>query len=419
MNVGAPSHRPGTAPTRRLAVAVCACVLLLVPACASTGGGGTGEAAPAPVWYDPQDWGVQGQGWEDTDLPYDRLPARARGVVRDGVWNRSRQPAGLSVFFETDSPTIHVNYRLGSGRLALPHVPATAVSGVDLYAEGDDGRWRWVAVSKPRSLVVSQQLAGELAPGLRRYRLYLPLYNPVRALRIGVRQGTTFRPDAPAEALPIVIYGTSITQGSCSSRPGMSYAAQLGRLVKRPVINLGFAGEGEMEPELGQLMTELDACAYVIDCLPNLDAGGVAERTEPLVRLLRADRPDVPIVLMEDRTLADAHVVPRKRSDQRAKRDALRDAYERLRAEGVTGLHYVTGEALIGDDDEGTTDGVHPNDLGMTRYAAVLAPVLQRAIDGEPPVEPAGRELAAGRQAGLRHWECGPVTRRDGAIMCR
>src|SRR5205823_11246646 len=91
---------------------------------------------------------------------------------------------------------------------------------------------------------------------------------------------------------PVVFYGTSITQGGCASRPGMVHTAILGRRLDRPVINLGFSGNGKMEPELAALLAELDPAVYVLDCLPNLNAQEIRERVGPFVRTLRQARPE-------------------------------------------------------------------------------------------------------------------------------
>src|SRR5690242_4953329 len=82
------------------------------------------------LWYDLRQLGVEGQGWSDTKSPYDRLPARAEGVVRAPVWNLSRQSAGLYARFVTDAPAVHARWTLINKSLALPHMPATGVSGL-------------------------------------------------------------------------------------------------------------------------------------------------------------------------------------------------------------------------------------------------------------------------------------------------
>ena len=53
-----------------------------------------------------------------------------------------------------------------------------------------------------------------------------------------------------------MIYGTSITQGGCASRPGMAYTNILSRRIDAPFINLGFSGSGRGEPGEGAAQRE-------------------------------------------------------------------------------------------------------------------------------------------------------------------
>ena len=334
-------------------------------------------------WVDAKDLTVEGKGWSDTKSFYDRLPARAEGLVRPPVWHLSRDSAGLCVRFATDATTIQARWSLLSDSLAMPHMPATGVSGVDLYTKVE-GRWRWVGVGQPaRTEGNMATLVSGLPPGQREFLLYLPLYNGVRSVEVGVAGGHAVdRPAARPESRrkPLVFYGTSITQGGCASRPGMVHTAILGRRFDRPVINLGFSGNGKMEPEMADLLATLDPAVYVLDCLPNMSPGEIKERVEPFVKKLRLAHPETPIVLAEDRTYGNAAVVPGPRQANAASRAALRAALERLVAAGVTGLHRVPGDAQLGDDGEATVDGSHPTDLGFVRMAdafgAVLGPLL-------------------------------------------
>lgn len=328
------------------------------------------------TWHDVRDWGVEGRGWNQTARYFDRLPSKAEGVVRKAVWDLSRHSAGMAVRFETDAREISVRYTLFSASLAMPHMPATGVSGVDLYAQDSQGKWRWLEVTRPAAVKVKAKLGSGIEPGRRAYMMYLPLYNGVESLEIGLPEKAAFRALAP-RVKPIVFYGTSITHGGCASRPGMAYPAILGRRLDRPTINLGFSGNGRMEAEVGALLAELDPSVYVIDCLPNMAGPAVKERAEPLVRQLRKARPETPIVLVEDRTYTNSSFLPSRREHHAANRAALRAAYDRLVAAGVKGLVYVPGENLLGDDGEACVDGSHPSDLGMFRMADVLEPVLK------------------------------------------
>ncbi len=331
-------------------------------------------------WYDIRELGVEGQGWSDVKAPFDRLPARMEKVVRPPVWSLSRHSAGMAVRFVTDAPEIHARWTLTSSRLDMDHMAATGVSGLDLYVKSKDGRWRWVNVGRAKAQTNTQKLAGDFPKGAHEYLLYLPLYNGVASVEIGLPKGKALSAAPPypeGRRKPILFYGTSITHGACASRPGMPHPAILGRRLGRPVINLGFSGNGRMDLELAELFGELDPAVYVIDCLPNMAAELVKKNAEAFLRALRKAKPDTPFLLVEDRTYADAHFAAGKLRRNLTSRAEFRKIYERLKAEGMKGLHYLEGDGLLGDDSEGTVDSSHPNDLGFMRQADAFAEALE------------------------------------------
>lgn len=333
-------------------------------------------------WYDVSAWGVEGRILPDAKRGrwFDRLPADAQGHVTKAVWSLSRHSAGMMVRFRTDATAIHVHYRLLKSSLAMSHMPATGVSGVDLYARDDSGQWRWVQVSRPSSQELKVPLVRDLAPGTREYAAYLPLYNGVEFLHIGVPAGCAFEGLAP-RARPIVFYGTSITHGACASRPGMVHTAILGRRFDRPVVNLGFSGNGRMHQEVGEYLTQVDAAAFVIDCLPNMNAAMVQQRCVPLIKQLRTKKPNIPIILVEDRRNTNSWILPARDAHHTANHAALKQAFEQLQADGVANLYYIEGDALYGTDGDGATDGSHASDLGFYRQANMFEPVLRQALE--------------------------------------
>jgi len=334
----------------------------------------------AITWHDVREWGVEGRGWTDTESYYDRLPSKAKDLVRPPVWTLGHYSAGMSARFETDAATLHVRYKLLNPALALTHMPATGASGVDLYGRSDDDSWRWVGVTRPTEQEIEEVIAQELAPGLRPYTLYLPLYNGVERVEIGTPTGVNFKPVPPRTAKPLVFYGTSIMQGACASRPGMAMTAILERRLGIPIINLGFSGNGPMDLELAPLLGEIDAAVYVLDCLPNMSARLVTARAVPFVERLRRARPRTPIVLAEDAVGMHTTLVPARRTHYEANHTALRSAYQTLQNHGITGVTYMDGGDFLGSDGEATVDGVHPSDLGMARYADAYEPVLRKLL---------------------------------------
>lgn len=141
-----------------------------------------------------------------------------------------------------------------------------------------------------------------------------------------------------------------------------------------------------MEAAVGELIAELDPSAIVLDCLPNMDALAVTERTEPLVAIIRARHAETPILLVEDRSYTNAFLIESKRLRNETNRAALRVVFEKLVSAGDVNVYYLTGEKLLGDDGEATVDSSHPTDLGFVRQAdaffEVLAPILAKQKTG-------------------------------------
>ncbi|HMP81825.1 MAG TPA: SGNH/GDSL hydrolase family protein [Verrucomicrobiota bacterium] len=333
------------------------------------------------LWFDAKLLNVEGRGWKETKSPYDRLPAKAEGVVRDPVWQLSRHSSGMCVRFVTDATTLHARWSLSNPWLYLQNMTAIGVSGLDLYVKNQKGDWRWLGVGQPSAQTNVVKLADNLIPGTREYLLYFPLHNGVTSLEIGIAPSNTIAlvgAWGPGERKPIVFYGTSIQHGISASRPGMVHSAMLGRRFHWPTINLGFSGNGKMEIEMAQLLAELDPSIYVLDCLPNMVAEEINERVGPFVKTLRAAHPQTPIVLVEDRTLQDSPFIQGRMEYYHLKsRAALKAVFDRLQKDGVQNLHYIPGEHLLGDDGEGTVDGSHPNDLGYARQAEVFGRTLE------------------------------------------
>jgi len=349
------------------------CLAILV-ACLAVGAGAD------VTWHDASRLTIEGRGWTDTERPYDRLPAAARSLAPPSVWSLSKHSAGLAVRFASNAAEVHVRWSLTSEGLDMPHMPATGVSGIDLYRQVRRGAWRFVGNGRPA------QREGNLARfavgqgGMREYRLYLPLYNGVANVEIGVPQGADLRPvpaDPPERR--VVYYGTSIAQGGCASRPGTAHVTVLGRLLDREMVNLGFSGSGRMEPVMADLLAQVDCSAYVIDCLWNMggEDADVAARIKALVAAIRKAHRTTPIVFV-GQSLMDTSAHPTHLS--RVQEQAVKDLQER----GFTGLHLIDGSKLIGADGEGTVDGCHPTDLGMMRQAEALAPRLRTILRRSP-----------------------------------
>jgi lysophospholipase L1-like esterase len=376
-----------------------------------------GQTAAELTWWKLSDATfpvIDGQAWSgEMKDSLQRLPPRAQSLVRPPVWNLSKQPAGLFIRFFSNAPQIKVRYQI-AGSPSMPHMPSTGMSGVDLYAIDSDGNWHFCAGRYSFKDTVEYNF-DKLSPSDgyhklgREYRLYMPLYKGLTGFEIGTTTGSAFRPLPKMNEKPIVVYGTSIAQGACASRPGMAWTNILSRKLDRPVINLGFSGNGRLEPELISLINEIEAKVYILDCLPNLTTErfskeDIQKRVYDAVKSIRAAHPITPILLCEHAGYSEGFMVPARQTYYQEANQALQAALVQLNAEKVPGLYTLTF-AEIGFDLDATVDGTHPNDYGMMRQAEAYEKKLREILQ-----EPIGKTttripVRQSREPGSYNWE--------------
>lgn len=327
---------------------------------------------------------VFGLPWFPETTPrLQRLPDRLREQVRAPVWNLAQSPTGGRLRFRTDSSGVEV--RLRYERLGHMHnMHRIGQMGLDLYADG--AYWKSVY---PTEAGETEAVWFTGAPhGTRRQvEIYLPLYHPVELLAIGVADGATIGPSLPfAVERPVVYYGSSITQGGCASRSGMSYQAILGRRLNLDHVNLGFSGNGKGEPELAAAVAELDAAAFVLDFAQNCDSvAAMAAVYRPFMDTIRARHPRTPIVCITPIFTTSELWSDASRERLAGMRQVVRDAVAAVQQRGDATITLVEGPALLGPgEQDGLVDGGHPNDLGFQRMAERLAPTIAQVLGVRP-----------------------------------
>lgn len=319
---------------------------------------------------------------------YHRLPSAVKSEVRPPVWSLGTNAAGLFVDFMTEADTIQVRYKV-KGALNMPHMPTIGVSGVDLYAfHKDRSSWEWAFGQykfgdKNDTIVYNYNNIGSSKNKV--YRLYLPLYNTVEFLEIGVnpKYSLTFKED---KTKPIVVYGTSIAQGACATRPGLAWTNIVGRNLKRKVINLAFSGNGRLEQPILNLMNGEDAAVYVLDCIPNLalTPSRSAKQLDSLIRnavtFLRRQHPSTPIVLLQHSSaFTDGFLNKHTMAEYGASSEVAINTYNDLISRGTKNLYLIKAKD-IGFDIESTVDYAHPNDIGMMKLAEAYTKLLQKIL---------------------------------------
>lgn len=344
------------------------------------------QTADSIIYRDAAQLAVYGKAHADDVPRYRRLPAAMDTVVREPLRRLGCNSAGLYVRFCTDAPDIYV--RWSNTGYTMSHMTNCGVGGLDLYAL-IDGSWLFVGSAFDRCDADHTEhercIVANMEPMKREYMLYLSLYDEVKTLEIGVAEDYVVEPstlNSPRSESPVVMYGTSILQGGCASRPGMAHTNIIARRLDRTVINLGFSGNAFLDYDIARLMASVaQPSVFVLDYVPNAKVDTIALKGETFYRILRKAHPEVPIVFVEDPQFAHS-VVNNKVADEIASRNrAQHELYERLLRDGERNIYYVGSEGMTEQED--FVDGTHFTDLGMTHYADHLTPILKGILSAE------------------------------------
>ena len=199
------------------------------------------------------------------------MPRELKNTCRPPVWHLGKHTSGLAVRFKTNSTTIAARWETLNDAY-MNHMSPTGTKGLDLYT-WDQGKWVFMKTGRPTAKVSTQVIIDHMKPIEREYMLYLPLYDGIVSLEIGIDSTKTITQPTlpfPRTQAPIVVYGTSITQGGCAARPGMSFTNILERRLNTEVINLGFSGNGRLDMDVAEVIAKkTNAQMFILDFAPN------------------------------------------------------------------------------------------------------------------------------------------------------
>ena len=312
-----------------------------------------------------------------------RLPVSFLDACNDGVRQLAWHLAGAVVRFSTDSPYIAVVHRLTT-KAVMPHFTACGQSGMELFEETDAGS-RHVKNFIPKldngcGTLLDQSAYAPLPGGMRHYALYLPLYNGLEELLIGISPAAKLETGRiPRITKPILFYGSSITQGGCATKAGSCYTSIVARRLDAVQINLGFSGNAKGEKNMAEYIASKEMSVFIMDYDHNApDAAHLEATHEPFFRIIREAQPELPIVILTKPDFDNG-------ADKNAVRRAIiRRTYENGLAAGDKHVYFIDGETFFGDSDRDlcTVDDCHPNDLGFLRMADAVTPVVRGILEG-------------------------------------
>ena len=332
------------------------------------------------AWFEPkaQPFRLVGFKWIKNDGIFRRLPIKPDWEITGAVNSLANSTAGGQVHFQTDSPRILIKAQIAYAS-GMYHMPPTGQSGFDLYM-GEPGSQKYVGTSRFEARETKYEV--KLFNGskkMRSFTLNFPLYNGVKSLEIGIVAGSTIKkPKAFKEDGPIVVYGTSITQGGCAARPGMAYSNILSRKMNMEFTNLGFSGNGKGEPALAKLINQIENKKMVIlDYEANV-YNDIRNSLEPFIDILREKNPTMPILVISKIRYA-SEINNKYQMNSLVDRAKFQKGVVDKRTEaGDKNIYFLDGGTLLGEDaHECTVDGIHPTDLGFMKMAKGIEPVLR------------------------------------------
>lgn len=351
------------------------------------------------TWYDASEGGfhIFGQGWPQlSQKKFQRLPITEKSKLNNGIlWNASQLSAGLYVRFRTDATSISVRFTLTKQAVQHYNISSFGQSGVDLYARSDDGKtFHWLgnhlnygfgtpATANFRNIVPQNMEGNKVCE----YTLYMPNFNGVSKLEVGVNEGASFQfIEVPEDEEPIVVYGSSAVQGSSASRPGNSWTNMLGRELDAQIVNMGFADNAKLDEGIFKVMADLKPRVFIIDAMPDMKTIPqlIKERVMAGVKILQA-MTNRPVLLVESPGAPDRLIRPGEDELHTKANEQLREAYDQLTQDGYTNLFYMSQEEL-GLNEEDFLDGINPTDLGMKHYAAAYAKKLAYIEENKDPI---------------------------------
>lgn len=317
---------------------------------------------------------LEGRAFPKEAEPYTRLPARFQSVVTPKVWGLSQTSIGFNARFVTDSDEVVVRWSVKPESCPILYMTPVCHAGVDVFARTGKGAWRHVTCGAPEFKSGEGKLRVRWKKG-DECLVYLPVRARPRMFTIGVKKGRSFaKPPAHATDKPVVIYGTSIVNGGSASRSGLIFTSVMGRLADVEVVNLGFSGAAKMELPMAELVAEIDASLYILDCEHNMSDKVCRANFEPFVRRFKELRPDAPVLVCGGCTEQ-----PEPRSVERITTAVLK----KLRAEDPkkwTNWSFLPGVDQLPKTDDCTHDHCHPNDYGFSYMGRVYAEAVKKAL---------------------------------------
>ena len=341
-----------------------------------------GAFAQGVSWHDAAELTIIGKPIS-TSKPFTRIDGSVYKFNDKTIDLYAGYSTGLAILFETDSPVIKVRWTTGQNN-ASKNMTAIVCKGLDLYIMRD-GEWVFAGVGAPSMKKEpyskhEDTIVADMAEGTKQCLLYLPLFDEVESLEIGVQEGSFITPMENPFRTKIIVHGSSITHGASASRPGMSYPARFGRDNGFHVCNVGFSGMCKLQKEYAYYLADIqDVDVFIFDTFSNPQADVIYECFDEFVDIVRAAHPDVPMIFLQTERRETRNFSTQREASEAAKQKAA-ETVVRRRMKTDKHMYFISSEEFLGHEHIATVDGVHPTDLGFTYMLESMTPKIMKIL---------------------------------------
>lgn len=313
---------------------------------------------------------IYGVFWEDGK--YRRISQTISKNISVGINALHAHTSGGRVRFVTDSRYIAINVEV-ENVFRASHFTLVGGCGFDMYS----GKEYVHTFVPPYEFENRYESVAEFSSSeLREITINFPLYGEVNEIYIGLEDGAVLKEASSyINESPIVYYGSSITQGGCSSRPGNAYTHIISINNNKDFINLGFSGSAKGEEIMANYIAGLEMSAFVMDYDHNAPNPEHLEAThEKFFKIIREKNPALPVVFVSKPDFHTAYYRGVSPVDSIRRRDIIYRTYINAVNSGDKFVKFIDGSSLFNgmNSDACTVDGCHPNDLGFMRMAEVI-----------------------------------------------
>lgn len=317
---------------------------------------------------------------ENENDVFHRLPYELVDDISESIQILNKHTAGGRVRFATDSDyiAIRIEYEeVANGSNMSP----TANSGLDLFVEKDGVQILSGVFSVPYNVTKEGFFSEKFidGDGIKNFTLNLPSYNGFKKLYIILSDKAKVLPSKDYDlSLPIIYYGSSITQGACASRPGNSYENIISRRLDCDYINLGFSGNALGEESVAEYIANQKMSVFVYDYDHNAPSPEHLEKThERMFKIIREKNPDLPIVCIT------RPVYYKDIENAKIRRKIIKATVDNAISRNDKNVYFIDGKSFgeeAGLGYEIFADECHPNDLGFFYMANVIERVLRKIL---------------------------------------